>query len=129
MDVNMRFLGYLMASFLIAVLSGCSSMAENAKYTYTPPVSKQGKHCVMQCSVGKNSCEQLCMIKHPRCAANARRDAEQKYNQYQQDQLERGLPVRKHLQDFIQINDCKRECHCRSAYNVCYSACGGSVYG
>jgi hypothetical protein len=102
-------------------------MAENAKYSYTPPESTQGKHCAAQCSVGKNSCEQLCVMKHPRCWANARNDAQKKFNVYKNYQLAHGLPVKKRVQNFENTDVCKHECHCRAAFNVCYSACGGQV--
>ena len=60
----MRLFRFCLVIFSLICLSGCASIAENAKYKYVPPDTAQGKQCVMQCLAGKKSCEQLCAMKH-----------------------------------------------------------------
>jgi hypothetical protein len=122
----MRILYFAIVSMVLA-LTGCSSITEHGHYSYEAPQTSDGKRCVTRCSQGRNSCLDICVMKHPDCFAHAMRAGEQKFAAYQNEQLQKGLPVKKHLKDFVDTRSCKYLCHCVSAYNFCYSSCGGRV--
>ena len=120
----MRQLFLLLLSFIVITLSGCATQ----KYSYTPPDTATGKSCIARCMVGKNSCEQLCLLKNPSCWIRAKQQAQIAFDLYKQQQRAKGQRIRKRLKDFKQDNDCKHACNCTPAYNTCYTACGGEVY-
>lgn len=117
----------LIAFFMMAlVLSGCGG-SYYQKYNYTPPTAPGSERCIAQCWQGRNSCEQICSLKNPRCAAEARVDAQTRYSDYVRQRQAKGLPVTKSLKDFQRTAQCFHSCNCIPAFNTCYSACGGYV--
>lgn len=123
----MRPLFLLILTFITAIfLSGCDSFSAK-KYSYAPPVSTSGKKCVARCLTGKNSCDKICLLKNPSCAARIQQDAEVNFALYKQQQQIKGQRVYKRLKDFVKVNDCRGSCHCEAAFNTCYAACGGDV--
>ena len=116
---------FLLINFVF-LLSGCDAY-RNRPYSYTPPAGDTGKHCTKRCYIGKNSCQQLCMMKNPGCAAKAERTAKSNYEAYKDERIQAGKPIRKHLKDFVDMSSCKQACNCTNAFNTCYSACGGEV--
>lgn len=121
-----HFVRLLLLCVTVAVLSGCGA-SYYRKYTYTPPSAPGSERCIAQCWQGRNSCQQFCALKNPTCAAEAKQDANTRYNDYTRKQHAKGLPVTKTLKDFQRTAQCRHSCHCVPAFNTCYSACGGYV--
>lgn len=119
----MRLLWLVCAALL---LSGCG-VSYYRHYTYTPPSAPGADRCIAQCWQGRNSCEQFCALKNPTCAAEARVDANTRYNDYVRSRRAKDLPIKKSLKDFQRTAQCFHSCNCIPAFNTCYSACGGMV--
>lgn len=120
---------YCIGLFLIVatlLLSGCGA-SYYRHYTYTPPAVTGSERCISQCWQGRNSCEQFCALKNPTCAAEAREDANTRYNDYLRARRAQGQPVKKSLKDFQRTAQCFHSCNCIPAFNTCYAACGGTV--
>ena len=119
-------MNYLRLLLLMATLflAACTSMHN---YRYQSPHNIYAKRCIGRCLVGKASCEQLCLIKNPRCERQAQQAAVEPYENYKQRMLALGKPIKKQLRDFVDDESCKKACHCTQAFNTCYAACGGTV--
>lgn len=121
-----RLLAFVLLSMMAVLLTGCGA-SYYQKYTYTPPSVPGSERCIAQCWQGRNSCEQICALKNPTCAAEARTDALTRYNDYLRQRRAKNLPVTKSLKDFQRTAQCRHSCNCVPAFNMCYSACGGIV--
>lgn len=122
------FLAMLSLVLLTGILSGCGFVYEK-EYSYTPPDTQMGRKCASQCSVGKSSCQKICLMKNPTCGVRSYEEARSYFEKYKREQRANGRKVRKQLRDFEQSDDCKHVCHCAAAFNTCYTACGGQVSG
>lgn len=119
----LKIIGFTMfALFLV----GCMP---RQTFEYSPPVGKQPLACISQCKVAYNSCMTICALKNSTCRKEKQYNASLRYSEYTQSRHAQGLPVKKTLDDFIRTTSCEHSCNCVPAYNTCYRACGGKVYG
>lgn len=123
----LRFFTMLALFLLACVLTACGARYET-HYTYAPPASKMGKMCAAQCQQGRGACENICELRNAKCLTAMRHAARDQYDAYQKAEREKGLAVKKTVNDFNHSDSCKLSCHCNVSFNTCYSACGGQVF-
>lgn len=107
----------------LLLLTGCQTV----RYEYTPPVTPEGRQCVVQCSAVREMCranenqradykEQMCEERSEHtyymCMKRAGRDAKQQ---------EKCSDKRMYCKEYADVY------HCNDEYNQCFTICGGSV--
>lgn len=107
-------------------LTGCDVTSHN-KYRYTPPKNSMDLQCVARCTSAQNYCSSICELKNPRCYQRAAAKAKSAFAAYRKEQLAAGHAIQKSEKSFLDNTYCRDACHCITAYNTCYSACGGQV--
>lgn len=127
--MSMRFHQSLCVCALLSLLfiSACAPIYKT-QYSYTPPHSKIGVMCVAQCMQTKSLCEQMCQLRNDNCRMQARQEAFIRYEEYKHERIRQGLPVDTDIGFFDNSAIiCQSSCDCVSAFNTCYSACGGTI--
>ncbi len=122
--VNMRWVILLVLTGLL--LAGCDAALQQ-QYRYIPPKNAMDLQCVNRCQGAQNYCSSICELKNPRCYQKATAKGMAAYAKYQKQQLADNRPIQKMQRSFIDTSHCRAACHCITAYNTCYSACGGQV--
>ncbi|MFZ2314299.1 MAG: hypothetical protein WAW86_01395 [Gammaproteobacteria bacterium] len=123
----MHYIRSIVTFVILAVLlSGCGSVFLQ-KYQYIPPKNEMDKQCVARCVPAQNYCSSICRLKNPRCYARADQRTNTAFERYQKQQIADGKAIVKTKRAFADDARCRDACHCITAYNTCYSACGGEV--
>jgi uncharacterized protein YceK len=109
------------------LLSGCGPIYQTT-YSYQPPRAQMGKMCISQCFQTKSMCQQMCQTQDQSCRTQEHQNAYFRYQAYHAQQVSRGKPVNKSINDFDNsFSVCQHSCSCTADFNMCYQSCGGSV--
>ncbi|HEY0833911.1 MAG TPA: hypothetical protein VGE72_08395 [Azospirillum sp.] len=116
----------LLSCLLALVVTACGPSIET-RYSYRPPSTNAGMACIQQCEQNRMYCQSSQQVAYQNCRAESMRRAEYEYRAYLHT-LKRGEKPKRSISSFDNSYMCgNREWECKSAYNDCYSACGGQV--
>jgi len=123
----MRSLFSIFSITLIALfLASCGPIYKTV-YDYKPPASSQGKMCITQCVSNQAMCHQMCRMRNDTCQMQARQKAIFEFEHYKSVREKNHQPVEKTVRYFDESGECNDNCGCDETFNVCYTACGGSI--
>jgi hypothetical protein len=100
------------------MLSGCGSLYET-NYSYIKPNSPQGVICTVQCENTRLQCVQNKELEKQNCETNKRLDN----IEYDQCVAAKGKDKCSRNWTYCSADTSS----CKTAYNNCYTACGGQV--
>lgn len=108
------------------LLTGCGPIYKR-EYAYVPPHSKMGGFCISQCIQNQTMCEQMSQMNVENCRARSERDAYPRYNAYVNERIAKGKPIKRTVNDFNYDFCASNTLNCKTAFNTCYTACGGQI--
>ncbi len=122
-------------SVLVAValtLASCAPVIETT-YSYAPPGTDEGRHCVARCEVERAPCAQSCDRRERLCLNDADSRAMRDYQMELGDGLgrRRGGSGRTYFdytgryRALCSANGCRNTCD--DTYRACFEGCGGTV--
>ena len=122
----MKFVYCLLITIGLLSLTACGPIYQT-KHDYVPPHSSNGKNCAAQCIQSKSYCNQMSQTRESDCREHARQDAEREYHLYKDRQKSKNLPIEKSPSDFEHSSHCSQNSDCDSAFDMCYTTCGGII--
>ena len=115
---------------LLALAAGACTPVYQTSYAYDVPDDEQGKFCVNQCQLARQSCDMSCQSREQVCQAERAEQAALSYSRYVKERADKGEPIEKEPRDFRRYGSCdNNNCggRCASTFRSCYMSCGGRV--
>ncbi len=122
----MNFSTFIKALAPLGLITLSLTACQSSHYSYQPPLSKAAKECMQRCAVKKSRCETKNKIEYQQCRFEAIDAAKPAYRAYIKKQRAQNDAVERSLNSFADFSNCEDNYDCTSAYNECYSICGGS---
>ena len=123
-----RRLGQLCAAGALASLVSCGPIYKTV-YTFTPPLSTQGKFCANQCEQIRQGCRTNCLLKQQICLSEAKQEAQIDFDAYVEERKQLKRPLKKGLGDFYhpscRLDSCEDDCD--ADHRACFTNCGGRI--
>lgn len=98
------------------LLAGCGPIYHTV-YDYTPPASRDGMACVMQCENTRNQCQRANRLEREVADLKRRQCEERREREKEKNGGKSSLSCSYHASDT----------DCDAPYRACYQTCGGRV--
>lgn len=127
---------FLAGATLLLVACGPPKPMYQVLHDLTPPASEAGRLCAAQCLTVKQQCAQNTKLTqtliNDRCRLQEREEARKKFEAYVRGRKAKDAHVKKSENDFYNEFRCSSAGgastnNCQSAFNQCYSTCGGKI--